>query len=89
MAKKKNVDLATWKIIPGLPPADIEEPDPIIQELVGSTIVAFGDISDFPGRNIEGGLAIDYIKPCESVPRRVVFGFTELGMWVEYPEQPE
>jgi len=49
--------------------------------LVGARIVAVGTSSE---RIEGGGLIIDYVRPREDKKRRVVFGFNEVGMWVEY-----
>jgi hypothetical protein len=35
-----------------------------------------------------GGLIIDYTARNETAVRRVVFGFNELGMWVEWEGAP-
>lgn len=66
-------------ILPYLPSIRASDTDPIPSELIGATILAFGTTEE----NIEGGgLAIDYRINNET--RRVVFGFTECGMWVEH-----
>jgi hypothetical protein len=52
-------------------------------DLVGAKIVAFGTIA--AGYDIEGGgLVIDYIPRDLKEKRRLVLGFNELGMWIEY-----
>lgn len=51
---------------------------PELDSLVGATVldVGFHPLMD------EGGLTIDYSKDGEI--RRIVLGYTELGLWVEY-----
>lgn len=61
-------------------PAYIGERDPIPDGLIGARIVDFGSV---PYRDPDGGLVIDYQRRGESIIRRVVFGFTEIGMWVD------
>jgi hypothetical protein len=66
-----------------------------LDELIGSTVADIGivDVKQLPGKPyIEGGLIIDYDHPvgtCKSrgvlsPSRRIVLGFTELGMWVQW-----
>jgi hypothetical protein len=52
-----------------------------IEDTIGSTIV---DIGMVPNYKKEGGLAIDYAK--DGVIKRIIFGFTELGIWVDKVE---
>ena len=60
---------------------------------MGSKIVRFGGLSDpYLGKphSVEsGGLVVDYIPEGASEPRRVVFGFNELGMWREFTQVGE
>jgi hypothetical protein len=49
--------------------------------LKGARIVNVGFVRN---NEIEGGLAIDYAKKGSSDVARMVLGFTELGMWVEW-----
>jgi len=54
--------------------------DDVPQDLIGATILRFGapiSDGDFEG----GGLVIDYMTT-EGEKKRVVFEFTEIGMWV-------
>jgi hypothetical protein len=52
------------------------------RRLAGATIRRIGSPEE---KGIEGGgLILDYRRPGDHVVRRVVFGFTELGMWVEW-----
>ena len=52
-------------------------------KIIGSTIMAMGTLPGNTG--IEGGgLVIDYTPEGESIPSRVVFGFNELSLWVEF-----
>ena len=48
-----------------------------IQELVGAKIVGVGW-----RKEVEGGLALDYEQ--DGVTKRIVLGFTDLGMWSEW-----
>ena len=52
-------------------------PAPELDDLIGAEIL---DIGFVPGWEDEGGFAIDYKK--EDNSQRIVFGFTELGMWI-------
>ena len=53
-------------------------------DLIGATIVRFGTI---PGEKVEGGgLVIDYKPVGSDEAKRIVFGFNELGMWVDSEE---
>jgi hypothetical protein len=55
--------------------------DPIPETLLGATVVNIGTLY---GAGTEGGgLVIDYRKPKSDKVDRLIFGFTELGMWVE------
>ena len=80
-----DIDLSKAKIHSRL--ADRLHPergDPVPADLIGAKIVAIGCIA--PPDAVEGGgLAIEYCQPGSKTPRRVVFGFNELGMWVVYP----
>lgn len=51
----------------------------ILKEMEGSTIISTGFVS-----NIEGGMTFDYQKRGEPEIRRVVFGYNDLGEWVEW-----
>jgi hypothetical protein len=53
----------------------------LLRRMSGARIVRIGGTNaDIEG----GGFIIDYICGGENQVRRVVFAFTELGMWVEY-----
>lgn len=55
--------------------------DAVPDDLAGATVLRFGTI---PGTRTEGGgLVIDYRPKDRKRAKRVVFGFNELGMWVE------
>lgn len=73
---------AEAEVLPELParlPSGRGEPFP--EGLIGATIDRIGTLPDSCG--VEGGgLVIDY-RNGPSVGR-VVFGFNELGMWLEY-----
>lgn len=48
--------------------------------LEGATIVGTGFLSEVP----EGGFAIDYKAKDTNELRRMILGYTELGLWVEW-----
>lgn len=48
--------------------------------LDGATIVTTGFLSEVP----EGGFAIDYKAKGSNELRRIILGYTELGLWVEW-----
>ena len=50
------------------------------QRLTGATIVGSGFLEEVR----EGGFAIDYLAKDTGELRRMVFGYTELGLWVEW-----
>lgn len=58
----------------------LDRGDPVPANLIGARIVGFGA----PDYDVEGGgLVIDYVPAGQDVTRRVVFAFTELGMWMD------
>ncbi len=65
------------------------ELEEIPDRLVGATILQFGTIDqdDLPAGITEpegrGGLVIEFQPADGSPPRRIVFAFTELGMWTD------
>jgi hypothetical protein len=85
------LDYSKGKIIQSF--GEFGESDKIPKELYGAKIINFGtlDVSDQMGdygqpEQLEGGLCIDYQPPKGKV-RRLVLGFTELGMWVYSDEE--
>jgi hypothetical protein len=55
----------------------------IPKEIIGARIVGFGAAPiqvDIEG----GGLILDYVPAGSSSAKRLVLGFNELGMWVEF-----
>lgn len=79
-----SVDFARAEVVPELPasvPSGRGKSFP--PELVGAEIVAIGTLPDASAAE-GGGLVIDYRKSGCGVVSRLVLGFTELGMWVEY-----
>ncbi len=54
-----------------------------VQDLIGAKII---DIGLNQAEDIEGGLTIDYLKIVNDVEvkKRIVFGYTELGEWIEW-----
>lgn len=79
----KTIDFERAKVVPYLPAIVAQGRDAIPSDLVGAEIVALGTFAR--ARDVEGGgLVIDYRKNGEQQVRRIVLGFTELGMWVEF-----
>lgn len=77
-----KTNLANKKVV-NLLPSIQGKGDKIPKSLIGSKIVNFGTFSNL--RECEGGgLVIDYRQSDNGKIKRVVFGFSELGMWVEY-----
>lgn len=57
----------------------IREDDPTeLSDLVGKVVTNIGFA---PG--VEGGLTIDYVEN-NGKAKRIILGFTELGMWTEW-----
>lgn len=79
-------DYATLSIVPAAPSA-LHEPEgdeEVFQRLKGAKIVNIGSPSS---AEIEGGgLVIDYQLPRSSKTHRVVFAFTEEGMWCVFDD---
>lgn len=84
--KSKQQEMMSSNIVPFLPSRYAPNPDDsegrtTPPDLIGSTIVGFGTFEEC--HNLEGGgLVIDYIPAGSKETKRVVFEFTELGMWV-------
>jgi len=79
------VDFAKIDIVGELPPAGhyTERARDLFARLSNARIVACGAPAD--ADLVEGGgLVIDYIPSGSSETWRVVFAFTELGMWAEF-----
>jgi hypothetical protein len=55
--------------------------DSVFASLKDAVIVQIG-MARHP--HIEGGLMIDFIPQGQTEKRRIIFGFNELGMWLEY-----
>jgi hypothetical protein len=63
----------------GLSVLPIGEDDPVeLSDLVGKVVTNIGFA---PG--VEGGLTIDYAEK-EGKTKRIILGFTELGMWTAW-----
>jgi hypothetical protein len=78
-----TIDLERAQVVPFLPATVGPDRDAIPSDLVGAKIVAFGTFANASA--VEGGgLVIDYRRTGERQVRRVVLGFTELGMWLEF-----
>ncbi|MEZ5850416.1 MAG: hypothetical protein R3D68_07180 [Hyphomicrobiaceae bacterium] len=57
-----------------------------LEKLVGAKIMSIGGTSDEV--NIEGGgLIIDYLPQWSATPWRMVVGFNDQGMWIEFNGQ--
>ena len=79
----KTMNFEGAKVVPFLPATVGRERDAIPSDLVGAEIIAFGTLAS--ANAVEGGgLVIDYRPKGERGVRRIVLGFTELGMWVEF-----
>jgi hypothetical protein len=85
---ERDRNLASAGVLPKLPSVYGRDPrDPKTNDMpsamVGATIMAIGAIEGVI--NVEGGgLVIDYLPVGSKNLQRVVFGFTEMGMWIEY-----
>jgi hypothetical protein len=76
---------AEFEIVPRLPnrrdPAN--EGAQVPADLIGARIVNIG--SAMPEADIEGGgLILDYVPKGEPATKRIVFGFNDVGLWVEF-----
>ena len=56
-----------------------------LKQMVGAKIIDAGFFEKLPGKVMEGGLAFDYEK--DSITKRIVFGYNELGEWIESHEE--
>ena len=54
--------------------------DPVPVELIGATILRFGQSPNFAVEG--GGLVIEYRPAKGNYVKRLVLAFTELGMWI-------
>jgi hypothetical protein len=84
-AKSYLADVGVLPKVPAVYERDAKDPrsEAMPSDLVGATINAIGAISG--ETNVGGGgLIIDYMSGLDGSPRRVVFGFSELGMWIEF-----
>lgn len=79
-----KTDLSRAEVLPSLP--DLFRPATgqlVPDDIAGSVVVRIGGLPQ--GSRVEGGgLVIDYVPAGTTAERRVVFGFNELGMWVEF-----
>lgn len=72
-----------YRVLSFLPNRGGRDGMPFPADLEGATILQFG--AAHPDADVEGGgLVIDYRPKGAWRKKRVVFAFTELGMWVEY-----
>lgn len=77
-------DIETAEVLPKLPNYfHPERGEAVPDELIGAEIVRFGTVSK--EHHIEGGgLVIDFMPRGSETTRRIVFAFSETGMWVEH-----
>lgn len=79
-------DFSKLQIARELPPAGdyTDRASDLFEAMVGARIVDIG--APFGGdRRIEGGgLVVEFIPAGDTAKRRVVFGFNEGGMWIEF-----
>jgi hypothetical protein len=54
----------------------------VLQDMIGSKIINAGFIRDGAPYLREGGMTFDYEK--NGVVTRIVFGYNELGEWIEF-----
>jgi hypothetical protein len=79
----KQLRLASMNVDCRLPNFfDPKDGGEVPSDLIGAVIVRFGSVPE--PRLVEGGgLVIDYQPAGSAEIKRVIFAFTELGMWVE------
>ena len=79
-------DFARLQVVSGLPPAGhyLDRASALFEMLCGAQILAIGAPRDEEIEIEGGGLIIDFLPGGNEQPRRVVFGFNENGMWIEY-----
>lgn len=80
---RRDVDYCSAKITPRLAYVFAEGDEAFPAELAGATITRIGSPED-PKLIEGGGLVIDFVPQGATTTRRLVLGFTELGMWIEY-----
>jgi hypothetical protein len=81
----RNNPLADADVFEGLPPAEhyLDRAETLFRSLAGARIIRAGaPVTDKPVEG--GGLVIDYVRDGDDQVRRLVFGFNDEGMWVEY-----
>ena len=78
-------NLASVEVVGELPPAGhyTDRAHDVFAKLAGATIVACGAPAE-PDLVEGGGFVIDYVPVGATAVHRIVFAFTELGMWVEF-----
>jgi hypothetical protein len=82
--------IAGADIVPRLAPSNgARDGRPIPDDILGAEIVRFGTIDgdllpSWMSQVETVGLVIDYRPASSSVLRRAIFGFSELGMWIEH-----
>ena len=79
-------DFAKITISRELPPAGhyTDRGVELLKSMCGARIIDIG-AADGDSISIEGGgFVIDFVADGSIRPRRVVFGFNERGMWIEY-----
>jgi len=83
--KADRPSFAEFEVVPRLPhrcdPAN--EGAQVPADLIGAQIVNIGSAP--PKADIEGGgLILDYVPKGEHTTKRIVFGFNDVGLWVEF-----
>lgn len=81
----KDKPMAISRKLPYYQPAEWEEVQHFPADLSGAKIVAFGsaDYARAEEINLEShGLIIEYIPVKRKRSKRIVFGFSDLGMWI-------
>jgi hypothetical protein len=87
LEKSAAGDQRHWADVPVIAvlPASLhaaEGGEEVLLRLAGARIVRIGAPA---GREVEGGgLVLDYMLPGSSIEHRIIFAFTELGMWIRW-----
>lgn len=79
--RDRLIDPRDLKIEPNLSSYFGSKPSEELAGLAGCTILEIGEPV---GADVEGGgLALRFTRPGSDASETIVFGFTEIGMWVE------
>lgn len=71
----------SFDIEPTWPSIFIDEPSEVFAGMVGATILNIGTPKGLARTPDGGGLAIRYVPSGETMPRTVLIGFNDCGMW--------